>query len=284
MRIYRLAEGVNVDGLPFLFEGNAYLADGTPLTETDRFGRIVPALATLATTKSTCAGSLWGLAERGAGIEALARALNARDSVRAPLVLHLRIDPVDRFAKYNPFHKPPGPGGGQFTNSPEAGGSPAHDPSFQHVGQSLNVGVTSNWVNGIYGPEMDKAHEKALGLVRMAALIAGNVGFKPGMPGYGIILDRVLENEIEDLHASDFHVKPVYLNGTQVPEGSGYPPGSSVPDLVFGPVERPLMIFELKSGRAARNLNDSEIAEQKRKALLNVPGPPIYQYLQVYDQ
>ncbi len=44
------------------------------------------------------------------------------------------------------------------------------------------------------------------------------------------------------------------------------------------------MIFELKSGRAALNLNDSEIVEQKRRTLSNVPDDPVYQYLQVYEK
>jgi len=110
MRMYRLGDGVNTDGWPFLFEGHAYLADGTPLTESDRDGRVVPAQAALAMSKATCSGGLIKLAERSKGIEALARALNEGDAVRAPLVLlHLQIDSPGTVAKYNPFHKPPGP-------------------------------------------------------------------------------------------------------------------------------------------------------------------------------
>ncbi len=51
MRMYRLADGLNAEGWPFLSEGHAYLADGTPLTESDRHGRTVPAFSTLVINK-----------------------------------------------------------------------------------------------------------------------------------------------------------------------------------------------------------------------------------------
>ncbi len=284
MRMYRIAEGLNTDGLPFFFEGNAYLADGTPLTEYDPSGRIVPALATMVAKKATCSGGLMVLAERQRGIEAPARALEAQDFVRAPLVLlHLQIDPTDSVGKYNPFHKPDGPGAGQFASDPAAGSQSTKPAGFQEVGQSLNVGVNSTYVNGINGPEMDKAHAQALALVRMATFIVGKLNFKPGMPTYGQVLDLALQNLIEDLHDPNFHVKPVYLMGELLPGAVG-PLGSSVPDLVYGPKAKPLMIFDLKTGRAAKNINDAEIVEQKRKTLLNAPGDPIYQYFQVYEQ
>jgi hypothetical protein len=284
MRLYRLAEGANAEGYPYLLDGHAYLADGTPLTERDRLGRVVPAWGTLSLSKATSSGGILGLAERRRGLEALARALDARDFVRAPLVLlHLQIDPANLVAKYNPFHKPSGPGGGQFTNALGAAGLPTQSSHLQEVAQSLHVAVNSTWVNGIYGPEMDKAHADALMLVRVATAIVGKIDFRPGMPGYGQILDQTLANLVEDLHFPNFFVKPVYL-GRELYKGPGYPPGSSVPDLVYGPKDHPLIIFELKTGRAARNISDAEIAEQKRRTLMNAPDDPVYQYFQVYDQ
>ncbi len=44
------------------------------------------------------------------------------------------------------------------------------------------------------------------------------------------------------------------------------------------------MIFELKTGRAARNISDAEITEQKKRTLRNVPDDPVYEYFQVYDK
>ncbi len=57
-----------------------------------------------------------------------------------------------------------------------------------------------------------------------------------------------------------------------------------MPDFVYGPVKNPLIVFDLKTGRAALNLNDKETVEQKRRTLLNVPDSPLYRYFQVYDQ
>ncbi len=183
MRMYRLGEGVNADGLPFLFEGHAYLADGTPLTECDQYGRVVPALDTLFFAKATCAGGALNLLERLRAIVALAQALEHGDTVRAPLLLlQLQIDPDPALAKFNPWHNPLGPDGGQFTSGPPAGGSTAHDSGFQQVASRINVDVNSTYVNGIYGKEMDVANKKALLMVWMATTAVGDLGFRPGMP------------------------------------------------------------------------------------------------------
>jgi hypothetical protein len=179
MPIYRLAQGMNPDGLPFLFEGNAYLADGTPLTKSDRQGRVTPAEETFAINKTTCSGGVIGLAERRAGIEALARALDKRDAVRAPLLLlFLQIDPA--------FHKPRGPSGGQFASGQEAGSSTELPPGFQHVAQLIDVQVASTYKEGIPGNEkIDSAHRTVIKAVYTAILLVDHEGFRPGMPGYG---------------------------------------------------------------------------------------------------
>ena len=65
---------------------------------------------------------------------------------------------------------------------------------------------------------MDKAHAQALGLVRVAILAIGRLGFRPGMPGYGQELDRALEYQITALHDPNFHAKPVYLMGHLMPK------------------------------------------------------------------
>ncbi len=69
MPTYRLGEGANAQGWPYLRGGHAYLADGMPLTEADPYGRVKPAQATLAKSKATCSGGLIGLADRQNGIE-----------------------------------------------------------------------------------------------------------------------------------------------------------------------------------------------------------------------
>src|SRR3954471_23428460 len=118
MRMYRLGDRINANGWPFLFEGQAYLADGTPLTEFDDDGRIVPAKRTIGAMEKICSDGRLTLADRTSGIEALARALNRGKQVHAAiLLLQLQIKSTPSVAKYNPFHRPAGPGGGQFTNS-----------------------------------------------------------------------------------------------------------------------------------------------------------------------
>ncbi len=284
MPTYRLGEGANAQGWPYLRGGHAYLADGMPLTEADPYGRVKPAQATLAKSKATCAGGLIGLPDRQNGIEALARALDKGDAVRASLLLlFLQIDPPVTVVKYNPYHRPPGPGGGQFTSGSQSGRSSPRDPGFQHVGQTLNVAVNSTYEYGKYGPEIDAAHKQALLMVYIATTAVGRLGFRPGMPDYGTELDLALTLLVKTGDFPGFSAQPVFLNG-KLQRGGTRPPGSSAPDLVYGPEGHPLIIFELKSGRPALDLSDAEIVEQKRRTLINVPGNPVYQYFQVYDK
>src|SRR4051812_24704113 len=120
MRMYRLGDGANAEGWPYLLAGHAYLADGTPITEVDPHGRIGPSRQAFQRVEKVCSGGQLRLSDRRSGIEALARALQADGRVRAPiLLLQLQIDPAPNLSKFNPFHKPPGPGGGQFTFAPE---------------------------------------------------------------------------------------------------------------------------------------------------------------------
>ncbi len=122
MRMYRLGDGAEANGWPFLCDGHAFLSDGTPLTECDEDGRIVPAATALSRVAKDCSRSSLRLADRRTGIEALARALNKGDRVLAPILLvQLQIDQASNLSKYNPFHKPPGTGGGQFASGPSSG-------------------------------------------------------------------------------------------------------------------------------------------------------------------
>jgi hypothetical protein len=84
--------------------------------------------------------------------------LNDGDAVRAPLLLlHLQIDPNPSLSKFNPWHRGPGPGGGQFTSGPDAGGD--FDPSaIEPAGQSMGVDYTSTYRPG-EDPTADIAHE-----------------------------------------------------------------------------------------------------------------------------
>jgi len=83
MRMYRLGEGENADGWPYLHAGHAYLADGTPLTEYGPDGQIVPSRHAFRRLDKICSGGQLRLSDRESGIAALARALDARQSSRA---------------------------------------------------------------------------------------------------------------------------------------------------------------------------------------------------------
>lgn len=222
MRMYRLGDSVNREGWPFLQDRHAYLADGTPLTDFDEYGRIVPSRKALRSIEKICSGGALSLADRRSGVEALARALDKDDLVRAPiLLLQLQIDPKPALAKSNPWHKPPGQGGGQFTSGPEAGSAPgssaefepaalnmhlglapqglrpiAPPPGFEEVAASLGVQVTSTYVPGVYSKDIDLAHALVTDLVWMAILAITKPGFTPGTKGYGIALHLALAAEI----------------------------------------------------------------------------------------
>jgi hypothetical protein len=45
LRTYQVAQAPNAEGWPFLYNGQAYLADGTPLTECDEYRRVVASKA-----------------------------------------------------------------------------------------------------------------------------------------------------------------------------------------------------------------------------------------------
>jgi hypothetical protein len=140
--MYRLGEGINAEGLPFLFEGHAYLGDGTPLTDIDDEGRIVPSREALGSEEKICSGGALCLANRRSGIEALARALDKGDLVRAPiLLLQLQIDSDSGLAKFNHWHKPPGSGGGQFTFGPEPGAATAGSSGFEGAALNMHLGL-----------------------------------------------------------------------------------------------------------------------------------------------
>jgi hypothetical protein len=275
MRTYRLGEGINGEGLPFLLARHAYLADGTPLTECDTEGRIVPARAMIDTSKATCSGGLLGIAERHRGVEALARALNDGDLVRAPLLLlFLQIDPApdpsEDIAKYNPWHKPHGPGGGQFTTGPGAG--------FQNIAQDMHVRFSSTYQSGVNDPTIDLAHQLVMALVAKAILTVSQMNFRPGMPGYGQKLHDQLAMEITALGDPNLRANPVYFNEQSL-EDQRIPAGSSVPDVVYGPFgQKPLAAWELKTGRAA-NISDPATIEQRERTLKNMPGEPLYEYI-----
>jgi hypothetical protein len=301
--MYRVAEGPNVEGWPFLYGGRAYLADGTPLIESDEYGRLVATRASRTLVKVACSGGLRSLAERREGIEALARALDKGDRVRAPLLmLLLQIDPEPDFSKYNHWHKPPGPGGGEFTSGPQAGGSaapnslaadesglqplawnmsrPGGRSELEPAAQSMDVQFFSTFDPSGKDPEVIIAHKIVQVAVGRAILLVTKPGFTPGTPGYGQALDDALEEEILMLHHPMFHVKPVYLNMVYLGQMTFAPPGSSVPDVVYGPADHPLAVFDLKSGRAATN-KDADMLAQKILTLFNVPGDPYYDYFNV---
>lgn len=307
--MYCLGDGANAEGWPFLLARHAYLADGTPLTEYDRDGRIVASQEALGSVAKICSGGCLSLADRRDGLEALARALEKGDAVRAPiLLLQLQIDPAPGLAKHNPWHKPPGPGGGQFASNPETGatdgnpfglqpvafnmhlgpnlnGAPGTSveppPGFEQVAADLHVGMTSTYVPGVYGEDIDIAHNLVTLLVWMAILKVTTPGFTPGMPGYGQELHQALADEINALNGVSLHAEQAYLLGIPVPIRL---PGSSVPDAIYGPLKGPMIVWDLKTGRSATDINAADVAKQKAKTLANMPGNPLYEYIQVYGK
>jgi hypothetical protein len=229
----------------------------------------------LETTKVTCSNGRLRLAEKEKGLEALARALDDGDLVRAPLLLFfLHIDPAPEIAKYNPWHKPKGTDGGQFTTGPGAG--------FVQVGQDMRIRFESTFQPGIYGPDIDAAHKLVMTMAGMAILTVGKLNFRAGMPGYGQALHLALAAQIDALGNPNFHSNPVYLNEKLVMDGR-IPLGASVPDVSYGPPGcPPLIVWELKTGRAV-DTGDSETTEQRERALKNLPGQPLYEYILVRE-
>ena len=274
--MYRLSDRINAEGWPFLFEGQAYLADGTPLTEFDSDGRIVPAQGTFGTTEKVCSDGQLTLADRKSGIEALARALDKEDSVRASiLLLQLQINSTPSLAKYNPFHKPAGPGGGQFTHSPLGGGV------IKPIEWSLHVEHNSTFVPDPNHPDFAIVHKLVMTIVRSAILEITTPTFRPGSPGYGRRLHDVVAAEINALNDPGLYANPIYIEREPF-LGKGIPAGASVPDIVYVAPGAPPLVFEIKTGRAIDTSN-KDVANQRSQALRNLPFGTHYEYVQVYD-
>ncbi len=287
MRMYRLGEDTQQNRWPFLVARHAYLADGTPLTDTDECGRIVPAQQTVDSVQKICSGGNLSLSDRQTGIKALARALDCGDLVRAPiLLLQLQIDEVTALTKYNPFHKPPGTGGGQFTSDPGGDGNPLDTPfknsDIEPVAQTMNVDVNSTYQYGVNAPDIDKAHDIVMNMVRQAILDIGSYNFRPGMPGYGQLLHKAIALEIFRLGDPAFLANPIYSDGNLLDPGA-IPKDASLPDVVYAPTGVPRVVFEVKSGRAVDTSNADNI-RQREKALENIKGNPQYEYIQVYEK
>jgi hypothetical protein len=273
--MYRFGDDVNAEGWPFLFERHAYLADGTPLTEYDDDGRVVPTGEPLEALGKICSAGHLTLADRRSGIDALARAVDKGDVVRAPiLLLLLQIDPVPAIAKYNPFHKPDGPGGGQFTHNPYGGGA------ITPVEWSLHVGFNSTFVPDPNHPEFTIVHALVMALVHNAILQITTPTFGPGMPDYGRKLHDAVAAEIIALNHPGLVANPVYLEG-KLYDGKVTPPGSSVPDIVYTVHGAPVLVFELKTGK--RHHHKRQFGPQQRlQTLRNMPFSTRYEYIQVY--
>lgn len=277
MRIYRLGDNGQTGRWPYIENGNAFLADGNPLTKQTEIGRIVPAAPALKRLQKDCSDGRLRLADRQAGVEALARALDRKDTARASiLLLQLQIDEVPRLSKYNHFHKPEGPGHGQFASRPSSGGA------IQPVEWNMHVGVNSTYQPGVFGPDMDAAHDKVMEAVRKAILDIGDLKIRPGVPGYGQLLHKAIALELLKLNDPDLRPNQIYLHGKLVGPGAILE-GSSVPDTVYAPGGVPKIIFEYKSGRAT-DTRDSSNVRQKDNALRNVPNAPLYEYIQVYEK
>jgi hypothetical protein len=235
----------------------------------------VPTRKPLAALGKICSGGQLTLADRERGIEALARALDKGDAVRAPiLLLLLQIDPAPAMVKYNPFHKPDGPGGGRFTSGSSAGGA------IKPVDWGLSVQRNSTFVPDPLHPEFTIVHELVMRAVDEAILEVTTRDFRPGMPGYGQRLHDVVAAEIEALHHPGLVANPVYLGGKEF-ERLGIPAGASVPDIVYAIPHAPVVVFELKTGRAT-DTSDNAVTEQRLQTLRNMPFGTRYEYIQVY--
>jgi hypothetical protein len=143
-------------------------------------------------------------------------------------------------AKYNPFHKPRGPGGGQFASGPQAGSSSAPRAGFHQVAQDMHVRLDSTYKPGVPGNEdIDIAHAVVTDMIYSAILTIGNAGFRPGMPDYGLLLHLALAAQLKLKGDPWLNSGLIYLNGNRV-LGNSIPFGASVPDVVYGPPGHPL--------------------------------------------
>jgi hypothetical protein len=197
------------------------------------------------------------------------------DAVRAPiLLLLLQIDPAPTVAKYNPFHKPDGPGGGQFTSGSSAGGA------IKPIEWRLNVERNSTFVPDPLHPSFTIVHELIMKVVNLAILQVTRRDFTPGMPGYGQKLHDAVAIEIEVLDHPGLVANPIYLGGDLFDE-EVFPVGSSVPDIVYTENGAPAVVFELKTGKAT-DTSDKAVKEQRERTLRNMPFGTRYEYIQVY--
>jgi hypothetical protein len=115
----------------------------------------------------------------------------------------------------------------------------------------MGIGFVSTYRAGLPGnEEIDIAHKLLVVVAWQAILAVAKVGFRPGMPEYGQKLHDAFKAQIYALGNPNFHTDPVYLDKIHIPFDIRLP-GSSVPDVVYGPLGHQLAVFELKTGRVA---------------------------------
>ena len=166
-----------------------------------------------------------------------------------------RINSASSVAKYNPFHRPAGPGGGQFTDGPSGSGA------IKPVEWRLNVDHNSTFVPDPDHPEFTFVHALVMTIVQEAILEVTTPSFKPGSPGYGQRIHDVVADDINTLDHPGLYANPVYIGGGPF-EGMEIPGGSVVPDIVYVSPGVPPIVFEIKTGRAT-NTADKDVADQR---------------------
>ena len=164
----------------------------------------------------------------------------------------------------------------QFANGPSSGGL------AKPVEWSLKVDLNSTHQRGVFGPDMDAAHDKVFEAVRRAILEVGSLNFRPGMPGYGQLLHKAIALQILAMNDPDIKANPMYLEKNLLAPGA-IPAGASVPDATYAPGGVPRIIFEFKSGSATDTSSPANV-QQRERALQNAPGGPLYEYIQVYEK
>jgi hypothetical protein len=117
-------------------------------------------------------------------------------------------------------------------------------------------------------------------LVQSAILEVGQLNFTPGMPGYGQKLHEVLEKKVRALNDPELLPEQVYLSGERKTDAT-IPLGASVVDIAYGPPGHPLIVFEVKTGKAT-DISAAYIVMQRAKAWINLPPGTLYEYVLVY--